>query len=187
MKIERQHWFYIPNILSLLRLITIPVPIILIAAGHIQAALIIVSLGIISDVADGFLARRLNQVSDLGKILDPLGDKLAMAALALALYWYLDFPFWAVALIIGRDLVILIFGLFTMTKTSSTPVSDWLGKLTAFTWSLLLLSYLTPLTWAQEILIVLAPAMVPLSLINYIVRAYHARSLTPGPSHEPRR
>jgi CDP-diacylglycerol--glycerol-3-phosphate 3-phosphatidyltransferase len=168
MKIERRQWLYIPNLLSLARLLFLPVPIILIIHGHDLIALAAVALGIVSDVLDGYLARRLDQVSELGKILDPLGDKLAVATLAIALHIYRDFPFWALALIVGRDLVIMIAGVVALSRSYATPTSNRFGKLTAFAWSLLLASYLTPFDIVSQVLLVIAPAMVPISALLYI-------------------
>jgi len=128
----------------------------------------LICLGIATDVLDGILARKLNQISELGKILDPLADKLAVASLAIFLCIYRDFPVWAVILIITRDLAILIGGLIAMKRNFAIPTSNLLGKLTALAWSLLLLVYLTPLIIVQQIFLVIATIMVPISFTVYL-------------------
>lgn len=175
MKINRREWLYIPNLLSLARLLLLPVPVILVIRGHDLAALIAVCVGIVTDVLDGYLARRLNQVSELGKLLDPLSDKLAVASLAIVLYLYRDFPFWALALIIGRDLLILVAGIFALGSERPTPTSNMFGKLTALAWSLLLASYLTPFEIARDILLIVAPVMTPISALLYLKGWFRAK------------
>lgn len=168
MKVSRQEWFYIPNLLTMFRLVTFPIPLYFIATGHNYIALVLICLGILTDVADGILARKLNQISELGKILDPLSDKLAVASLAIFLCIYRGFPLWAVILIIARDLAILIGGFIAMKRNLAIPTSNMLGKLTALAWSLLLLFYLTPFTVIQQILLIIAAVMVPISFGLYL-------------------
>ena len=175
MKIAREEWFYIPNLITLLRLATFPIALWLIATERNYLALGLICLGILSDVLDGYLARRLNQVSELGKILDPLSDKLAIASLAIVLCIYRDFPLWAVILIIVRDLAILIGSLIALKRKLTIPTSNLLGKFTALAWSLLLLSYLTPWTTIQTILLVIATALVPISFVIYLRTSLHLR------------
>lgn len=175
MKINRREWLYIPNLLTLARLVLFPIPVIFIIRGNDLAALIALAIGIVTDVLDGYLARRLNQISDLGKLLDPLSDKLAAAALAIVLHIYRDLPFWAVALIIGRDLIILIVGAFSLKSKLPLPTSNQFGKFTAFAWSLLFLSYLTPFETVRWVLLIVAPAMVPISAFLYLRATLKAR------------
>jgi CDP-diacylglycerol--glycerol-3-phosphate 3-phosphatidyltransferase len=179
MKINRREWLYIPNLLTLARLVLFPIPVIFIIRGNDLAALIALAIGIATDVLDGYLARRLNQISDLGKLLDPLSDKLAVAALAIVLHIYRGFPFWAMALIIGRDLIILVVGAFHLKSKLPFPTSNQFGKLTAFAWSLLLLSYLTPFEIARSILLVVAPILVPISAYLYLRAILKAHTQAP--------
>ncbi|MFH2056204.1 MAG: CDP-alcohol phosphatidyltransferase family protein [bacterium] len=176
MKVSRKEWFYIPNLLTMFRLVTFPIPLWCIATGHNYIALGLICLGILTDVLDGYLARRLNQISELGKILDPLSDKLAVASLAIFLCIYRGFPLWAVILIIARDLAILIGGLIAMRRNLTIPTSNMLGKLTALAWSLLLLVYLTPFTLLQQILLVIAAIMVPISFAIYLRTILRSRT-----------
>jgi phosphatidylglycerophosphate synthase len=91
---------------------------------------------------DGFLARRLNCISRAGKILDPLADKLCMAAAAIAAARYLELPILLLAAIVARDLVIAIFGLGIIGKRHQIPVSNIWGKTTVFILSLSLIVYI---------------------------------------------
>ena len=97
----------IPNVLSLLRLLAVPVFLWLLLGPHADvAALVLLALSGISDWADGVLARRLNQTSRLGTVLDPAVDRLFILATLVGLSVRHVIPWWLAALIIGRDLVL---------------------------------------------------------------------------------
>lgn len=75
----------IPNLLSALRLASVPVFLTLFIRGHENAGVAVYAVAAWSDFADGYIARRMNQVTDLGKLLDPLADRVFIVALAVAL------------------------------------------------------------------------------------------------------
>ena len=97
----------IPNILSFLRLATVPVFVWLFVTGHTDLAVSIYAIAAWTDFFDGFLARRLGAVSELGKLLDPLADRVFIVALAVALVARDVLPLWLAIVIIARDVVIL--------------------------------------------------------------------------------
>ncbi len=173
MKIRARDFLLIPNILSLLRLLLIPLVVFQIAQGHNTTGLLLILLGIVTDILDGYLARKLNQVSELGKIIDPLGDKLGIATLAVTLTLYRDFPVWATVFIIARDVAILFGAAFYIAIGQPTPTSNMLGRLTALAWSVAVVSYLTPWHWLQLTFLWIAVAMVPLSFVLYLRRTLH--------------
>ena len=76
----------VPNLLSLIRIFLIPAFAVLYYKGHIGWAVLMLALSGISDFLDGKIARRFNQVSELGKILDPVADKLTQITIAVMLY-----------------------------------------------------------------------------------------------------
>lgn len=97
--------FTIPNALSLLRIITIPVVAWLISRHSMIPALIVFALSAITDFLDGTLARKLNQVSKLGQILDPCADRLLILCTILALGVAGIIPWWMVIVVAARDVV----------------------------------------------------------------------------------
>jgi cardiolipin synthase len=175
MTFNRREILLLPNLLSLARIFLLPFLILLIAHGHDRAALALVLLGMVFDILDGFLARRLHQITELGKVLDPLGDKLAVGALVITLTIFKGFPIWAAAIIIIRDLILLIGALVFMNQGKPTPMSNLPGKLTALIWAALVISYLTPWILVREALLVVAVAMVPISFFLYLVRVLSLR------------
>lgn len=97
----------VPNGLSALRLLLVPTAAWLLVQGNadsLAVALLVVSG--ITDWLDGFLARKLDQVSRLGALLDPLADRLAVICFATALAWRGAFTWWAVGIILLRDIAL---------------------------------------------------------------------------------
>lgn len=87
----------------------------------------------ISDLLDGYYARTRNEVSELGKIIDPLADKVIVISITIILLLQGILPFWFLIVIVLRDLIILSGGLFIKQKYGIVLQSNWVGKLTVFT------------------------------------------------------
>ena len=99
----------VPNLLSFLRLGSVPFFLWLFLNDRENAAVIIYAIGASSDFFDGYIARRMGQVSELGKLLDPLADRVFIVALAIALVGRDVLPLWLALSVIARDLLVLSF------------------------------------------------------------------------------
>ena len=99
--------FTISNLLSFFRIFLVIPIFILIASNRQFILLLFIILAIATDMLDGYFARKLNQITMLGKILDPLADKLCVAGGLIALTLYKGFPWWLMIIIIVRDIVIV--------------------------------------------------------------------------------
>ncbi len=120
---------YLPNILSVIRLCMVPVFVILFLNGNIPAAVIVFILAGATDVLDGYIARRFNCTSTLGKVLDPLADKLLQLSAFLCL-WYRDYvPFWMPLIYFAKELATAIGALVIFRKTKFVVKSNFFGKL----------------------------------------------------------
>jgi len=119
----------LPNILSLVRVALLPFIVLCLKYNQNGLLLVLLFLAVLTDYFDGFFARQLGQVTDAGKIMDPLADKICVNTLTIALWLWRGFPLWAVILIAARDLMIVIGGLFMMKKRKMVPVSNWPGKI----------------------------------------------------------
>lgn len=97
--------FTIPNALSLLRIISIPIVAWLISRHSMIVALIVFAFSAITDFLDGTLARKLNQVSKLGQILDPCADRLLIFCTILALGVAGIIPWWIFIVVVARDVI----------------------------------------------------------------------------------
>ncbi len=123
----------IPNAISVARLLGVPVFLYLLLGPHADlAALFVLIAAGISDWADGVLARRLNQYSRLGELLDPAADRLYILATLVGLVLRNIIPWWLAALIIGRDLVLAVaLGVLRRYGYGPLPV-HYLGKAATF-------------------------------------------------------
>lgn len=128
----------IPNLLTLLRMVLIPVFAILLYYGYSGTALVVFLIAGISDGVDGFVARRFNQESALGTIIDPIADKLLMTTAFIILTLpnilpqtkHLPVPFWVTASVIGRDvLIITVAGAINIMTGFRGFKPSYLGKL----------------------------------------------------------
>jgi cardiolipin synthase (CMP-forming) len=87
----------------------------------------------ITDLLDGYLARKLNQISELGKIIDPLADKIAVGAIAIMMFFNGLIPLWFILIVVMRDVLILIFGLILQRKKKIVLMSNYPGKIAVLT------------------------------------------------------
>ena len=98
----------IPNLLTLFRIILVPVTVILLIKGAFSKALIVFVIACITDGLDGFFARILKQKTILGSYLDPLADKALIASSFIALSVLGVIPSWLTVIVISRDFIILL-------------------------------------------------------------------------------
>ena len=130
----------VPNLLSLIRIFLIPVFAVLFYGGHMGWALFVLFLSGLSDFLDGKIARRFNQVSALGKVLDPIADKLTIFAIAIVLY--LQFSnaesksmnafAWVFLLFIVKDVIMLIGGGIIIALGARPSAAEIYGKAATF-------------------------------------------------------
>ena len=123
-------WNTIPNWLSFTRIALIPVFAVLFVQGHQLVAVIVMICAALTDLFDGKIARKFNQVSNLGKILDPIADKLSQMAIVIVLlytYWenpikYLFFFF------IVKEVLMLLGGALLLSKGMRPTAAEIWGK-----------------------------------------------------------
>jgi cardiolipin synthase len=127
----------IPNLLTFLRMALIPVFASLLFYGYSGWALAVFIVAGVSDGIDGFVARRFNQQSELGTIIDPIADKLLMTVAFIVLTMpnvlqptkHLPVPFWVTAAVIGRDvLIVTVAGAINVMTGFKGFKPSWLGK-----------------------------------------------------------
>jgi CDP-diacylglycerol--glycerol-3-phosphate 3-phosphatidyltransferase len=125
-------YFTISNLLSSSRIfLVIPMGYCLMAdfPHHRLWTVIIIVVAVATDFLDGFLARRLHQVTDFGKIMDPLADKIAVGVYALLMMWAGEIEPWYVILVLARDILIFAGGMYIKHKKKIVPQSNWPGKI----------------------------------------------------------
>ncbi len=138
----------LPNVLSFLRLLMIPLIIVLMVNVNdtlFPYLLAIYIIAVFLDFLDGFIARRFSQESELGKILDPLADKFLVLAILITLTLKFDFPLWLAAFIILRDILILWASVVLYRDKRIVKPSLVVGKFTFGLLSLLIFIFILDL------------------------------------------
>jgi cardiolipin synthase len=124
--------FTIPNVISFIRLILVPVFLVLIIVGADLAALLVLVFSSVSDYFDGMIARRFSQVTRLGQLLDPAADRLYIFAALIGLTVREVIPLWLLAIIVGRDVMLLVLGIVLANHGYGPLPVHHLGKVATF-------------------------------------------------------
>ncbi len=124
--------FTLPNVLSFIRLLLVPVFLVLLVQGADAWALLVLIVASATDFLDGFLARRLGQVTRLGQLLDPAADRLYIFAALIGLAWREIVPWWIVLVVVGRDVFLLILGIVLANFGFGPLPVHLLGKVATF-------------------------------------------------------
>jgi len=147
-----ERFWTIPNTLSILRIILI-IPIV----GQLKLntsqsnflAFILIAVAYITDFLDGLIARKLKMTSDIGKILDPIGDKLLAITVAGVLYFSKRIPLYFFLLIFARDLIISLGAMYAINLKGRILLPIFAGKLTTAVLGIVLSLY--PLRYSNVI------------------------------------
>lgn len=157
----------ISNFLSVIRIFLV-IPVVYFISENDNILVIYCSaLAMLTDWFDGFLARKLKQITELGKIIDPIADKILIGSAVISLYLFQDFPFWLAAIIVLRDIFILVGALFIYEKHKQITSSNWPGKVSVSLIATAILAFLAGLRASFDYLIVLAFLAILFSAIIY--------------------
>lgn len=131
----------IPNLLSISRLVLLPLVLFFLFRRAAVPAVIVMLVSWSTDALDGYLARRLGQVSNTGRVLDHLVDKIWIGSVLITLVYTSDLPLFVAGAVILRDLLILAGSAVVMKVRGSFVSSDVVGKITGCAFALLILFY----------------------------------------------
>ena len=119
----------IPNTLTIIRFILIPFIFITVISHHYLIGLIIFTISAITDILDGYIARKYNYITDIGKLIDPLADKLTQISLLLALTILNILPWWILAVVFIKECIMIITASVLYSRKDVVVYSKWYGKL----------------------------------------------------------
>ena len=170
---------HIPNILTIIRFLLIPFILFYIFTGNYILAFVVFTLSGITDIADGFIARKYNLISNFGKLMDPLADKLTQIATLTSLVVVHIIPLWILVVVISKEFIMICGASFLYGK-DVVVYSKWYGKLAtvllyvAIVFSLLTKQFELTGIWSNIdlILFCLAVTATIFSLIMYIKDLY---------------
>ncbi|HWR82206.1 MAG TPA: CDP-alcohol phosphatidyltransferase family protein [Candidatus Deferrimicrobium sp.] len=158
------------NLLSLFRIAVIPFIGYYLWRGDRHNAIICAALlaaAGLTDLLDGWVARRMNQVSRLGLVLDPVADKTLALSLVVMLVFFRDLPLWLAGSIVGRDILILSGGIALVRNKRVVLSSNLTGKYTFVAIVFLLVSYVLRFEYGIRLMMPLVVALIVLSTILY--------------------
>lgn len=170
-KIDVREIRYLPNMLTLGRLILLPFIFFCLrhdTSSYTLAAIVLIFAAVLLDSLDGYVAHKLNQVTDLGRILDPIVDKLSVGCGIIFLLVLRDFPLWAALIIFGRDAAILVLVFLLIRRKELVTSSNFLGKMTVTALAGMILFYIVQLQPHAIISVYVAVFLVILSGTDYI-------------------
>lgn len=173
-KVLWQQIWVLPNLLSISRLLFLPVVIYFIIINKDILAIIAMGLVWISDYIDGYVARKFKQKTELGLLLDPIADKITSAFIFLTLLIFRDFPLWVFIVVVGRDIIILTGG-YLLFKRGNLVQSNEIGRKTAVILCAIILLYFFNLeNWYHmgTILSTVLVFMIIASLTSYTIRYF---------------
>ena len=119
---------HVPNILTIIRLLLIPFIVFYIFASNYLLAFIFFTISGLTDIIDGFIARKFNLVSNFGKLMDPLADKLTQIATLTSLVFVNIIPIWILLIVILKEFIMICGASFLYGK-DVVVYSKWYGKL----------------------------------------------------------
>ncbi len=172
----------VSNYLSFSRvLITIPISYFLLNLEQGEyyrfIAVFLMILAAATDYLDGYFARKYDQISELGKIIDPLADKLGIGIITIILFLNGYIPTFILVVVVARDILIFVGGLFVSNKLDKVLPSNMLGKITVF----ILGVYLVALVFGLRnnptlfnLFNILIVFMSLISLAGYVIRSIEA-------------
>jgi len=179
MKIKFKEILLLPNLISSFRLLLF-VPFLFLFYNYSTIEnnrtfiLILIFIAFVSDLLDGFVARKTNTISELGKIIDPLADKILVALIVINLYWLNEIPAFFFWIVLIRDLLIFIGGIVISQKIGKVLPSNLLGKLTVFSIGLFIIITLFQINHSEffyKLILILSCSFCIASFIGYIIRA----------------
>ena len=132
-RLRRKEIMTVPNCLSFLRLLLIPVFVVLyMKYEEYGAATLVILISAATDVVDGAIARRFDMISDFGKFLDPVADKLTQAATIICLLSDYSIMWGLIVLFAVKEILMFTFGFLILKRSDVMSSAKWYGKVNTF-------------------------------------------------------
>ncbi len=146
---------HVPNILTIIRFLLIPIIIIFAIQDNYIDTIIVLTISGLTDILDGFIARKFNFISDFGKLMDPLADKATQVALLVTLTIQKIIPIWIILVVIVKEFLMISGASFLYGKELVVS-SKWYGKLTTVLFYIAIVCSLFTQYWNSSNLITIS-------------------------------
>ncbi len=170
--LRKEQILTIPNLLSTVRLLLIPIIVWLYNVQQLYIwTIVVILLSGVTDIVDGYIARHYNKVSDFGKILDPVADKLTQLAIIICLLSRYRLLYVLIIVFVIKEILMLLFGFIVFKKDDSVNSAKWYGKANTvilYTTMMILIMFPGIPHLAANILISVSGIMIIVSFILYI-------------------
>lgn len=184
----RRNWWTLSNIISMSRIVlTIPIVYLLVQEGEAARwwALFLIAVAMLTDSLDGKVARMRNEITEEGKLLDPLADKIAVGIIALVLALSGELPWWFVGIVLGRDVLIILAGMYIKMRYDVLFPSNIWGKWAVTVIAFTVFVILLPIPELEPLEIVMMAASVILLAISTV--SYGIRFIEAGKIVKPQK
>lgn len=158
----------VPNALTLVRILLLPVVVWRFVLGDTTGALIVYMTAMLTDALDGIIARKTNQITALGKLLDPIADKLSLVTLLGLFVSAGEIPLWVLAIILFKEVMMVIGGGVAL-KHGIVVYALPIGKITTVTFVLSMLARLLSMPSPADILLWISVALSMVALVWYAI------------------
>lgn len=141
---------HLPNILTIIRFLLIPVIVLFALNNNYIAAIVVLTISGITDILDGYIARRFNLISDFGKLMDPFADKATQLTILVVLSIKEIIPFWIMIVVLLKE-VLMIAGASFLYGKELVVSSKWYGKLATVLFYVAIVCSLFILYWNSSL------------------------------------
>ena len=170
--IKKDEILTIPNMMSIFRILLLPLIVWFYNfEGNRIAAIIILLISGLSDIVDGFIARKFNMVSDLGKIIDPIADKMTQGIMLICLIFQYKQVFVLLGVFILKEFLMTLLGWITIKRKRMVNSAKWYGKLnTVIIYSVIFFMIIIPSIpdYIVNIMIIVCIAVMVMSFTYYV-------------------
>ena len=166
--LKRENSLNIPNLLTLLRIALLPAVVWRFQKGDSSGALALYVIAMLTDAVDGFLARTLNQITTLGKLLDPVADKLSLLTLLALFVADGQIPFWLLAVVLVKEAILIVGSAVALHRgvvVHALPI----GKVTTVTFIFSMIARVLKQSRMADVLLGISVGLSLVALVWYSV------------------
>ncbi len=170
---EDENKYALPNFFTVMRLVFLPFIIYFLYRGTRTGdlvALLFMFFACLTDYLDGHFARKLDKVSNVGRMLDPLIDKISVGTTMLVLAHLKGLPYWYVFIVIARDVFLLFTGILVISKKHYITESNKLGKWTSTLFAAVVISFTLNVPLVKYVFMYLTLVLIPITIFGYVRR-----------------